>query len=254
MFKYILFIWLFIFCSASSATQKINLGVEAINYYPLWGTYDLNDKNTGNYIGLAADIFQMYNKFQNEFEIVAQPRPIKRLYAEFLKQDATLDAKFPDNPYWADDLKKGIKVGYSDSIIDYTDGVFVLKKNNDLTLDKINSMGILAGFTPFDYLDQIKKGQIKIENSNAVTHLLDKLVHERVQTIYINKYIGNCILIKRNEADKVIFINSLPHKDSKYFISSIKYPKLLISFNKFLQEKKEEINKIKQDYIEHKCK
>lgn len=91
------------------AVQKIHLGVEDINYYPLYGTYDGEDKKTGKFNGLIEELFNLYNKSQKEFELIYEARPIKRLYEEFLGNNSTLDALFPDNPYWAPELKKDKK-------------------------------------------------------------------------------------------------------------------------------------------------
>ena len=127
MYRIFLLISLFLSSTASYAVQKIQLGVESVNYYPLYGTFDENDKDSGEYVGLAADIFRLYNKSQNNFEVEFQPRPIKRLFAEFLKDNSAFDAKFPDNALWAADMKKDKNVIYSDSVMEYTDGSFVLK-------------------------------------------------------------------------------------------------------------------------------
>ena len=254
MFKIFMLLLLLLTSTTSYAAQKIRLGVEAINYFPLYGTFDASDNNAGEYVGLSADIFRLYNKSQSDFEITFEPRPIKRLFSEFLSDDSTLDAKFPDNPYWAADLKKGIKVVYSDSVIDYTDGLFLLKENKDMPVTKIKSMGILGGFTPFDYLDQIKSGQIKVQDSLNTSSLLEKLVQKRVETVYINKFIGNCKISKVHADDTVMFGDALPHTDSHYFLSTVKFPKLITSFNTFYKSHKSEIEKMTQEYVEKKCK
>lgn len=250
-----IFLFLVVFFSSITcyAAQKIKLGVESTNYFPMYGTFDANDKEVGEYVGFAADVFRLYNKSQSDFELEFEPRPIKRLFSEFLSDNSPLDAKFPDNAYWAPDLKKGKNVIYSDPVVDYTDGVFVLKENQNLELSKIKTLGALAGFTPFDYNAQIKSGQITVQDSMNTTALLEKLVQKKVDVVYISKFIGTCKLAKAHN-DNVVFSETLPHNSSFYSLSSVKYPKLIASFNEFLKSHKDEIEKIKQDYIENKCK
>ena len=252
MVRVLILIAFFLSSTVAYAAQKVLVGVENTNYYPLYGAFDANDKEVGEYMGLAADIFALYNKSQTEFELSYKPLPIKRLVADFLAKDSVLDAKFPDNPQWASDMKKGIKVEYSEPVIAYTDGAFVMK-NKDMTLAKIKSLGILAGFSPYDYAPQIASGQIKVEDSINTSSLLEKLIQGKVDTVYISEFIGNCKLKKRPDSG-AFYDSALPHSSSHYFLSTIKYPKLLVSFNKFLKDKKSDIDAMTKDYIDNKCK
>lgn len=121
-------------------------------------------------------------------------------------------------------------------------------------MEKTNSIGTLAGFSPFDFAALIKSGKIKVEESLSTTALLEKLMKKKVELIYISKFIGSCKLAKLHEGNNVIFSELLPHDSSHYSLSTIKYPKLITSFNDFLKAHKVEIEKMKQDYVANKCK
>lgn len=253
MIKYLL-VFLFLINSSFSAfsTQKINLGVESINYYPLYGTFDSNDKNINVFNGLAADVFELYNKSQNNFQIIFKPMPIKRLFQEYLEHNSSIDAKFPDNPYWAADLKKEKDIKYSQSILNYTDGIFVLSSNKNAKVSDIKILGTMAGFTPIKFINEIKNNKIKIEESNNTMSLIEKLKQKRVDFIYVNKYVGQCKIAKLKYND-IIFDESLPYTSSKFYLSSIKYPELIKSFNSFLIKNSNNIEKIKESYL-NQCK
>lgn len=258
MGRYLLFFSLLVssafFTATTYAAQQIQVGVETSNYYPLYGIFDENDKDIGKYNGLAYEIFELYNKSQSEFELVYQPRPIKRLFQEFLADDSKLDAKFPDNQYWASDLKKGKNVLYTAPIIDNIDGVFILKENKSMALKDIKKMGALAGFSPFDYDAQIKSGQITVEDSNSTTALLEKLVQKRIDVVYISKLIGVCKAMKMKGGENVVFADTLPNSNSSFSLSTLKYPKLIASFNEFQKSHKAQIEKLTKDYTVNKCK
>lgn len=66
--------------------QIIQLGIENIDYYPLYATFESADKKSKEYDGLSFDILKLFNQSQNEFEIVFNPLPIKKLYFEYLKK------------------------------------------------------------------------------------------------------------------------------------------------------------------------
>lgn len=114
-----------ILTSAAYAQQTIfTIGVEAQKYYP---QYD--NENGTEYFGLARDLLDMFAKEKN-YQFFYKIRPVKRLFHEFVEKKA-YDFKYPDNPYWQSDMKKGKNIVYSDSVVKYIDGVLanIIHKN-----------------------------------------------------------------------------------------------------------------------------
>ncbi|WP_207912224.1 hypothetical protein [Pseudobacteriovorax antillogorgiicola] len=62
-----------------------------------------------------------------------------------LKDDSDLDFKFPDNPHWRKDLKKGKEgeISYSLPIAHYIDGTMVLPENRDAPPSRIKKLALL---------------------------------------------------------------------------------------------------------------
>lgn len=253
MLKLLLIIFSMNLFLSARAVVKLNLGVEEINYFPIYGTLDGFDYKSGEYVGYAAEVIRLYNKSQNEFQLIIELRPMNRLYYEFLSDKSIIDAKFPDNPLWNKELKTNKNIKYSNSVLDYTDGVFILKKHKGKLLKEIKTMGTISGFTPIPYLKEIESGKIKLEYSSGTTSLLKKLLLDKVDAIYLNKLIGICKLQKLSDGNNAMFDPSLPHSNSQYYLSSYKHPELIDSFNIFLKTHKENILKIKYEYID-KCK
>jgi polar amino acid transport system substrate-binding protein len=143
--------------------KQFVIGVEANDYLPYW-------RGEGSqYEGYARDFFDLFAQHSGHtFQFKALP--VKRLTNEFL--EGNVDVKFPDNAYWAEDLKVGKQVQYSEPVAPFIDGVLVKPERLGKGRDALTSLSTLIGFTPWDYLDAINSGSIKLHNS---TQLLSAL-------------------------------------------------------------------------------
>ena len=253
-FKLFSLIYCLFFCHAN-AVQIIQLGVEDVNFFPIYGTYDGNDNKLLEYDGYSADIFRLFNKSQNKYEIKFNSVQIKRLFLEFLDPKSILDAKYPDDPNWAVDLKKskGLKIYYSLPVIKYTDGAFVLKENQNKDITKIKSLGMILGFSPIGYEEYIKSGKIKLEQTNNVKILFDWLIDKKVDAIYISKSVGECKLNILKHSDTIVFNSKLPILNGSYRLSTIKYPELIKDFNVFLNKNRAFFEKMQKNITKFKC-
>ena len=151
----------FLFCCANVRAEHYVIAVEKVEYYPLWAQRD------GQYAGYARELLDEFGKYSgHSFEY--RPLPILRLYKEFLS--GRVDFKFPDSPYWAKDQKQGKSVVYSDSALEYIDGVLVKPENLGKGKSNIKTLGTVRGFTAWDYLADIESGAIKVnENANDIS-------------------------------------------------------------------------------------
>lgn len=156
-----------------------------------------------------------------------------------LKKNSKLDAKFPDNPLWADKIKKetNAKIYYSEPILNFTDGAFVLQKNKNLDINHVKIIGTISGFSPIGYQEKINKGKIKLVEFNDINSLIKKLLSNNVNLIYINKFIGKCKAKNFNKDKEIVFSNKLPQASGEYYLSSINNFKFISLFNDFLKKK-----------------
>ncbi len=239
----------------AQAAQIIQLGVEDINFYPIYGTYDANDNKLLEYDGYSADVFKLFNKSQKKYEFVFNPIQIKRLYLEYLSPESALDAKYPDDPNWAQDLKEKakVKINYSTPMLKYTDGTFVLIENKNFKIENIKKLGIILGFSPVGYEQQIKDGRTILFETINVKELFNMLIAKKVDGIYISKYIGLCKLNVMKLHDKIVFNNELPSLTGYYRLSSKKYPELINLFNYFLRKNKRYLVNMEKNILKFKC-
>jgi ABC-type amino acid transport substrate-binding protein len=226
--------------SVSVQAEQYVIGVENIEYYPLYA------KREGKYAGFARALFDEFAG-QSGHKFIYKPLPIKRLFKGFIEGD--LDFKFPDSPYWKQDLKKGKKVVYSDSVVEYVDGVLVSPENLGRGKDALKSLGVLRGFTPWDFLDDIKAKKIGLKEVNSLEALIKMTKSKKVDGVYFNVIVANYFQ-EKTLFDKggVLFDSSLPHTRSHYYLSTIQHPALIEEFNYFLATNQALVASLKARY------
>ncbi|HOV13608.1 MAG TPA: transporter substrate-binding domain-containing protein [Spirochaetota bacterium] len=232
----------FLVINLISQTKKdFIIGVENIKYYPI---YNWDGKD---YTGYAKELFDSFAaKKGYTFKYVALP--VARLFNDFLSTDS-LDFKFPDNPYWSSDAKKGKNVIYSKSVSEYIDGVIVIPERKGYGVEKLKTLGTVMGFTAWEYLDMISSKAILLKESTDFVGLLQQTMNKNIDGAYINITVADYTLNEVLKKPKLLtFDDKLPYTKSSYFISTIKYPQVIEEFNKFLESDKVEVNKLKNKY------
>lgn len=222
--------------SSLAVAKDLILGVEDIEYYPLWA------QRSGEYAGFARELFDQFAKEYNH-TIQYKPLPIKRLYGEFL--NGRLDFKFPDSPNWASDQKREHNVTYSDAVLEYIDGVMVLS-GSEKTLA---TLGTVRGFTPWTYLDDIAADKIRVVENSNVDGLFKLIKSGRVDGGYFNVLVARHYLkhtLLQSEAFE--FNEALPHSRGQYHLSTIKHPDVIEEFNQFLRDNAEFVSSLKNKF------
>lgn len=227
--------------SFAAFAQSYTVGVENIDYYPIYSGFD------GEYKGYAREVLDAFAAAKG-YTFTYKPLPIKRLFQSYLA-DKELDFKFPDNPYWSAEMREGLDVVYSEPVVDYIDGVLVKPENKGNPLDAFKTLGIIAGFTAWEFLDRIKAGQVVTDESGEYEKLLEKAIRGRVDGAYSSVAVALYQLrevLKQPEA--LVFDPSLPHTRSAYLLSSVKHHAVIAEFNKFLAENAAQVMELKQKY------
>ena len=221
--------------------QKFVVGVEAIDYYPIYAG------DTGEYRGYARELLDAFAS-KKGYVFTYEPLPVKRLFQAFLTEQ-TLDFKFPDNAYWSAEMRQGLQVTYSAPAVEYIDGVMVTPAHKGMPVDALKMLGIIAGFTPFEYLDRIKANAVTLDESGEYAALLQKAIMGRVEGAYSSVAVANYQLrdvLKQPGA--LVFDESLPHTRSGYQLSTIKHPAIIAEFNAFLAEEPALVQQLKDKY------
>ena len=224
----------------SAVAEEFVIGVEDIEYYPIYA------KRDGDYAGFARELFDAFGAASGH-TFQYKTLPIKRLFSDFLANK--LDFKFPDNPNWQTDMKSGKQVIYSDSVLEYIDGVLVPPSNLGKGKAALKNLGVVRGFTAWDYLGDIEKGDIRFTEGNALTGLVKMAETGRIDGVYFNVIVARYFL-EHTEFNKnaLVFDESLPHTRGHYHLSSLSHPGIIEQFNAFLKDKVSLVEAMKAKY------
>ena len=242
--KIVIFVIFFNFIIHNAYSLEKNsfiIGVQNFEEYLPYSEYKNNKYN-----GFNREILDFFASSKG-YKFIYKAYPIKRLYKYFL--NGKVDLKYPDNPYWSAKLKKGKDLTYSKPVVKYIDGVIVLKVNKGRGIEHLKLLGVIRGFTPFAYLNQIKSGTIKVNENDDYSGLLLQTIKRRVDGAYSNiavsQYYLENVIQKKNA---LVFDPDLPHTSSHRHLSSLKHPKLINEFNNFLKTQRTAIEKLKNKH------
>lgn len=221
--------------------KNFTIGVESLDYLPFY----TNSK--GQYQGAAHDILEAFAQSKG-YQFTYKAMPINRLFISLTTSQ--IDMKFPDSPYWKKDLKQGVKVVYSDPVFKYIDGVMVKNGMKGKGKAQLKVLGIVLGFTPWDYLGDINSGKIQKKENPSFQGMFTLLNNGTYDGAYINVDVAQHFLKSKMPQlkDSFSFDPGLPHTQGEYKASSVKNPALIQEFNQWMKSNAATVQKIKAKY------
>jgi len=229
-----------LYCQAADP-KSFTVGVEDYHNFLPYSAY-----HDGNYEGLGKDMLDAFAKeYGYTFNYVVYP--LKRRDSEFVR--GKLDFAFPDNPNWVADLKRQVRIAYA-PMLEFTDGVLVRRENMGEGIARLKVLGIPLGFTPYPYQQLMSTGALRVEESPDYDGLYGKLIIKRVDGAYMNTRIAKYYWSKIRKADQppIVYDPDLPHASGFWYLSSIRYPKVVNEFKQFLSTHKVEMDELKARY------
>ena len=227
--------------SSPAFSGNYKIGVENTDYLPV------SRGDTATYSGYAREFLDAFGKkYGHTFSYY--PYPMVTLFDEFAIKKS-LDFKFPDNPYWVADAKKGLKIVYSKSIVLVTEGLFVLPSEKGKGLANVTKISTLRGFTPWPYMDQIKSKKIEVMEVNYAGASINIGADRRVDGVYMGVMAANYVM---NEVLRrpgvLVYDDSLPNSKSEFSMSTIAHPEVIKQLDEFLVKEKSFVDKLKAKY------
>ena len=227
--------------SSHAFSRSFTVGVQDTDYRPIFRG------DQPQYSGYARELLDTFAA-KHGYTFSYRPFPSVNLYQEFVV-NKSLDFKFPDNPNWSQDIKKGVNIVYSKGILVVTQGLMVSPENKGKGVENISKMVTLRGFTPFPFMEQIKSKKIDVMEVNYAGAAINIVASGRVDGAYMGVMAANYVMSETlNKKGLLVFDDTLPHANADFSLSSIAHPDVIQQFNEFLVKEKDALTKLKAKY------
>lgn len=216
------------------------IGVELFEYRPLHWIED------GDYRGFNRELLDAFAT-SKKYHFSYHALPVKTLYIAYVKGE--LDFNYPDDPNWSSDLKEKVNIEYSKGVLGYIEGAMVPVHQKNKSIDRINTLGTIDGFTPWAFWSKIQEKEIDVIGFSNFESLLKVTMHERIDAAYISVDVANFHLTNiLQRPGSLVFDPKLPHVEDEYHLSTIKHKKVIQEFDEFLYRERKLINALKKKY------
>jgi len=243
--KYLLALCMIFSFSASSFAKQYVIGVEDVQYYPLFDFK--SDKAT-----FTKELLDAFAESKG-YTFVYLSLPIKRFDKWLLEHK--IDFKFPDNIRWYPDPSLRHKYVFSKPVLRLVAGTTVLKSFLAKDTEEFKSIGTLLGFYPTTWIKQIEAGKVKLHEEVSTKLLVKKLVTGHLDGIDIEPSVIEHYLKELDVKTEIAMIDKRFRYDVYDFhFSTIDHPGVIEEFNTFLRDNPTLVNQLRAKYkiFDHK--
>jgi polar amino acid transport system substrate-binding protein len=213
--------------STSLLAKNIVIGVEDISYFPYFD-YTTSETTLSKAIldRFAAD---------NGYTITYVALPIKQFSKWLYEND--IDFKYPDNQRWhATENKVHSAEYFSKPIFYLRAGTVVLQENQDKPKSFFKNLGMISGFDPTLWKDEIAKKEVNILADTSPKVLIKHLTNGLVDGVDIDIAVANFYLNNLGLAKQLAYSRVLTQDVFSHQLSTIKYPEIIKQFNLWLAQ------------------
>lgn len=208
---------------AGASARDLVVGVEAIDYSPVYGYRD------GEFIGAARSILDAFAVAKGH-RLTYKALPVKRLLAELIH--GGVDLKFPDSPDWQAAMRRGQSITYSRPVIAYIDGTLVRREKAGQGIDAIHNLGTIAGFTPYAWQAYLQSGKVELKENPGFEQLLRQVHTGRLDALYANVAVALSVAeTVLGSSGTLVYVPELPHVVDSYRLSSGSAPEIIAEFD-----------------------
>lgn len=233
-------------CIGTAAASSFVVGVEEIDYYPLHSCIN------GKFSGYGRDLLDAFAK-QSGHSFTYTALPVSRLFHTFLN-DNSIDFKYPDNPHWQADLKKGKAILYSDPVVSVVEGLLVKPENvEQLSETSLKAIVTMRGFTPWPFdqsmRQKINNGAIRVYQEDSFSKVIALGMTGHYDAVYASPIVINYYLdVVIHKSGALVFDKKLPFESNDFSLSSIRQGEVIKQFNEFLAKNQPLVMELKRKY------
>ena len=213
------------------------VGVENIDYFP-HHAIKRADK------GLAFVILDLFAR-QMGYQFLYQEYPIRRLRTNLITH-RTVDFSYPDHPSWSPEIKGNTAIIYSDPVVHVVSGTMVPRELDGIAPEMIKVLAVIRGFTPTLWEGRLNSVQL-LEVSDAQS-MLKMVLLGRADGADMDLSVANYHLKEMDAEGELVMTKSLAYTRFPFYLSTVKYPKVVDQFNQFLHDNAKQIEAIKREY------
>lgn len=134
-------------------------------------------------------------------------------------------------------------------MVHYVDGVSVVPARMGKGVESLKTLGIVRGFTAFDYLDKIKANTISTQENGDFAALLRTTLAGRNDGAYGNIAVVQYTLRETlREPGALVFDPALPHTKGAYHLSTLAHKDIIDAFNAWMKSNVGDVAKLKAKY------
>lgn len=221
--------------------QTYVVGVEELPFAP---HYSLDAQ--GEYRGFAREVLDAFAA-DSGVSLSYKALPVEQLLPALRRGE--IDLKYPDSPHWAQGQKTGMTLHYSQAVVDYVDGVLVAPGRQGRSLDDIQRLSLVQGWTPRGYEQRIDSGQIRLDYSDDLRQMIRQALKQDTDGAYFNVVVATHYLDNiRARPGALVFDPKLPHTRGSFHLSSTRHPQLVARFDRFLGDRAAQVAALKDQH------
>ncbi len=224
--------------SPFTGAQSYRIGVEESSYFPRYGLVD------GQFSGYAWELLESFAADSgHQFEYV--PLSEDALLHQLLT--GAVDLRYPDSPAWYGAYKPKDGLAYSRPL-DYTlVGLLVAPgREGDETLE---TLAVLQGFKLEPFAEVLERGELTVYPVARPEHLATLGLAGLVDGIYGDPYVVDYHLRRQGGVGEVLVLDhSFPTSLHDYRLSTLRYPELMIEFDRWFANHYDRVLKLRRDY------
>ncbi|WP_286262360.1 hypothetical protein [Thalassotalea atypica] len=227
--------------SVQAFAKEYVVGVEDINYYPL---FNFSSKSIDHPSFTRDLLISFFEAHQLKFRFVALP--IKRFDRWYIEQD--IDFKFPDNSRWRVNSKDKLNIIYSDPVLQLEAGTYVRIENKNIEKKSVRKLVTVLGFYPTLWLDEVANKQVIMHEETVPLSIVKHVLYGNADGTNIDPNVIRSHLKQINKENEIVLAPNIKHEKYFYHLSSIKHPEIIQLFNIFLKDNPEILLSLKHKY------
>ena len=238
---FLIFLFSILSMSSLSKAEQFTIGVEKINYFPF---FQMENKEMK--LSFFKEVMDSYGSQKGHtFKYVEYP------LSELTKAlwEGKIDFRYPDNPAW---LTGGVlkdNIFYSVDVVTFIEGLMVTSARSGTSIDTIRSIGTIKGYTPWPYVDRIKRKLIQHREFENAYYLIKNVSDGAIDAAFINVSVAEAILRESDLEGSLIFARHLPYLELDSTLSTRFHRAIIHDFSDYLLRSRGQLAALKQKYL-----